>query len=162
MNQLLGLLLFGLMACGFLPLFAFGRRRREARTNPSNRFSNASSFGPQAVPHEGRGPSSSSGLVGGGAMTPAMSDLGRSGTGMFGTSSHTVIPSGSPSMISHEKMKGNNVSLAPPLPLPVGMNPHEMGQGQQKGRALLTSVRDENQSGEHLILPNSTVTVLWP
>lgn len=30
------------------------------------------------------------------------------------------------------------------------------------GRVLLTSMRDENQSGEHLILPNSTVTVLWP
>jgi hypothetical protein len=29
-------------------------------------------------------------------------------------------------------------------------------------RSVLASMKDENQSGDHLILPNSLVTVLWP
>ena len=40
--------------------------------------------------------------------------------------------------------------------------PLATGTAPDRQRALLSSVRDENQSGEHLILPNSTVTVLWP
>lgn len=46
--------------------------------------------------------------------------------------------------------------LAAPIPLPTEP---EQAEG---GRNVLASMRDENQSGEHLILPNSVVTVLWP
>lgn len=47
-------------------------------------------------------------------------------------------------------------ALAAPLPLASGAVP---GVGE---RNVLASIKDENQSGEHLIYPNSMVTVLWP
>ncbi len=34
--------------------------------------------------------------------------------------------------------------------------------GIAAGRSLLSHVRDENQSTEQLIMPNTRVTVLWP
>lgn len=100
-----------------------------------------------------------------------MSQLSRAGTGIGihagAASSRTMLPSGSSSYGgSTDKLaksppygKAAPVMLAPPV-----MVPGLMGNGTSSGdgRTLLNSVRDENQSGEHLILPNSMVTVLWP
>ncbi|KAJ9109134.1 hypothetical protein QFC21_000462 [Naganishia friedmannii] len=61
---------------------------------------------------------------------------------------------GSPSMTSTPS--GMPGALAVPIPLLT-----EPGKAAG-GRNVLASMRDENQSGEHLILPNSAVTVLWP
>lgn len=80
-----------------------------------------------------------------------------------GASSRTMIQSGASSFgaSSQEKLgrgfagKAAPVALGAPLIVPGMMGPSD-------GRTLLNSVRDENQSGEHLILPNSMVTVLWP
>lgn len=47
-------------------------------------------------------------------------------------------------------------ALAAPLPLAAAA---VSGVGE---RSVLASIKDENQSGEHLIYPNSMVTVLWP
>lgn len=45
-------------------------------------------------------------------------------------------------------------ALAAPLPVNSASVPSQ--------RSVLASMKDENQSGDHLILPNSMVTVLWP
>ncbi|KAJ9125454.1 hypothetical protein QFC22_000415 [Naganishia vaughanmartiniae] len=50
-------------------------------------------------------------------------------------------------------------ALAAPILLPTEPAAAAAAAG---GRNVLASMRDENQSGEHLILPNSVVTVLWP
>lgn len=59
----------------------------------------------------------------------------------------------SPSMSTAPGMPG---ALAAPLPLAAAA---VSGVGE---RSVLASIKDENQSGEHLIYPNSMVTVLWP
>lgn len=60
----------------------------------------------------------------------------------------------SPSMLNAGS--GMPGALAAPLPLAAGA---VAGVGE---RSVLASIKDENQSGEHLIYPNSMVTVLWP
>jgi hypothetical protein len=69
-----------------------------------------------------------------------------------GTSTSSAAES--PNMTSTSS--GMPGALAAPIPLPTEP---EKAVG---GRNVLASMRDENQSGEHLILPNSVVTVLWP
>ncbi|GHJ85545.1 hypothetical protein NliqN6_1947 [Naganishia liquefaciens] len=53
---------------------------------------------------------------------------------------------------------------APPLQMPGALaSPLPVGGTSAPGeRSVLASMKDENQSGDHLILPNTLVTVLWP
>lgn len=152
--QFLGLLAWLLMFCGVLPICGYGRRRhQDARSNKR------SSTGTEAQPTLDRtnvalldnsGGTSPDGSM----MTPAMSQLGRSGTGAM--SSRTMFGGGS-ILSAGDKTAITAAGLAAPVALG-----RPLATGAAPQRALLSSVRDENQSGEHLILPNSTVTVLWP
>lgn len=192
MTQLIALLLALLACCGLIPLGAAAKRKREQRrqskrssfaaggpqsTNnlvgggagagdSSSNFNRASaaSFGA----------TSGAGVMGAGAMSQ------KSGPGTaFYSSQRTLAPNssaswaGSSDKLGGGKTNGNGLGLggAAAIAGVAGATGGATGLGapgpnanaaHTPGRVLLTSMRDENQSGEHLILPNSTVTVLWP
>ena len=146
-----------LMFCGVLPICGYGRRKHRDK-RASSQFGNNVSDSHYQRPSSANNaalltgtPDSGEGSVDG----PQMTQLTRGGTGAM--SSRTMF--GGTSVLSADKPNGYAVA-------PIGLGkPASAGGSEttaQKQRALLSSVRDENQSGEHLILPNSTVTVLWP
>ena len=155
--QAIGLLFWLLMFCGVLPICGYGRRKHRDK-RASSQFGNNVSDSHYQRPSSANNaalltgtPDSGEGSVDG----PQMTQLTRGGTGAM--SSRTMF--GGTSVLSADKPNGYAVA-------PIGLGkPASAGGSEttaQKQRALLSSVRDENQSGEHLILPNSTVTVLWP
>jgi hypothetical protein len=158
--QVLGLLLWLLAFCGVLSICGYGRRKHQR--HPESRALKHSSASTEAHPASefhnaallGHHPGEVSPSPDGSMMTPQMSQLGRSGTGAM--SSRTMF--GGASTLSAAD-KAGAMGLAAPIALGQAVG---IGAPPDKQRALLSSVRDENQSGEHLILPNSTVTVLWP
>ena len=144
------------MFCGVLPICGYGRRRhQEARSNKRSSASTeahpTSEFNNAALLDNSAGPSPN-----GSVITPHMTQLGRSGTGAM--SSRTMFGGGS---ILSAGDKGGAAAMGAAAPIALA-KPLATGAAPDRQRALLSSVRDENQSGEHLILPNSTVTVLWP
>lgn len=79
---------------------------------------------------------------------------GVSGLGIGSSINRTVVPGSASSYSGSVDKTGRLNGAAAAATAGVG--------GVAAGRSMLSHVRDENQSTEQLIMPNSRVTVLWP
>jgi hypothetical protein len=79
---------------------------------------------------------------------------GVSGLGIGSSINRTVVPGSASSYSGSVDKTGRLNGAAAAATAGAG--------GVAAGRSMLSHVRDENQSTEQLIMPNSRVTVLWP
>jgi hypothetical protein len=83
---------------------------------------------------------------------------GVSGLGIGSSINRTVVPGSASSYSGSVDKTGRLNGAAAAATAGAG----GVAAGVAAGRSMLSHVRDENQSTEQLIMPNSRVTVLWP